>query len=219
MSETAAVTNAELEHLDALALSALVSSRVCHDLINPVGAFSSGLEVLDNPTMDGSMRDAAMDLVRASAEKATAMLSYARLAYGAAGGYGAQISLTDAREALAALCKIMKVEVNWGLGDGLADKNVVKTLMIVGFTAAECAPRGGALAADGDVENFAVAIRSDKKLYLQDGLASAFDGNPADLTPKFAPAYIASRLAAECGGAIKIDRGDGYITFSVTFRG
>ena len=107
---------------DALSLSALLSSRVCHDLINPVGAIGSGLDVLEDPDTDASMRDAALDLVRSGAHKAIALLSYARLAYGAAGGYGAEISLDDAEKALRGVFDLVKPELDWRIGKGLSPK-------------------------------------------------------------------------------------------------
>ena len=81
--------------LDALDLGALLCSRVCHDVISPVGAIVNGLEVL-NDEKDESMRDFAHDLIRKSAATASARLQFARLAFGAAGSAGATIDLGDA---------------------------------------------------------------------------------------------------------------------------
>src|SRR6202035_124520 len=81
---------------DALELAALLCSRVCHDLISPVGAIVNGLEVLDdNPKPED--RDFALDLIRKSAKTASARLQFCRLAFGAAGSAGAQIDLGDAQ--------------------------------------------------------------------------------------------------------------------------
>ncbi|HSG95212.1 MAG TPA: histidine phosphotransferase, partial [Afifellaceae bacterium] len=70
--------------IDPLELAALVASRVCHDIISPVGAITNGLEVLDEER-DESMREFAMDLIRRSATQASAKLQFARLAFGASG--------------------------------------------------------------------------------------------------------------------------------------
>jgi len=83
---------------DALELAALLCSRVCHDLISPVGAIVNGLEVLDdNPKPED--REFALDLIRKSAKTASARLQFCRLAFGAAGSSGAQIDLGDAQTA------------------------------------------------------------------------------------------------------------------------
>ena len=80
-----------------LDLAALVSSRICHDVINPVGAIANGLEMLGEEP-DQAMRDAAIDLIRKSALQASAKLQFARLAFGAAGSAGAEIDLRDAEK-------------------------------------------------------------------------------------------------------------------------
>ena len=81
--------------LEALDLAALLCSRVCHDVISPVGAIVNGLEVLEDEN-DPEMKEFALDLIRKSARQASARLQYARLAFGAAGSAGAMIDLGDA---------------------------------------------------------------------------------------------------------------------------
>ena len=83
--------------LDSLDLAALLCSRVCHDVISPVGAIVNGLEVLEDEN-EASMREFALDLIRKSARQASARLQFARLAFGAAGSAGASIDLGDAEQ-------------------------------------------------------------------------------------------------------------------------
>src|SRR5215207_4303193 len=83
--------------LDPLELAALVASRVCHDVISPVGAIVNGLEILEDEK-DEEMRGFALDLVRKSARQASARLQFARLAFGAAGSAGAQLDTGDAEQ-------------------------------------------------------------------------------------------------------------------------
>jgi hypothetical protein len=77
--------------LDALDLAALLSSRVCHDVISPVGAIVNGLEVMEDKDMDAEMRSHALALIKSSAGEASARLQFCRLAFGAAGSKGASI--------------------------------------------------------------------------------------------------------------------------------
>ena len=216
MSEAVDLTPPEDNDPDALALSALLSSRVCHDLINPVGAIGSGLDVLDDPSMDGAMRDAAFDLIRSGATKAIALLSYARLAYGAAGGYGAQIGLEDARKALTDLYATVKPELVWNIGEGLAPKENVKVLMILAYAAADCVPRGGTATVDGSIDDFSITA-TGKKVLLQDGLVQALKGDASDISPKFTPALIASRLAAEKGAAVSAELTEEAVILKAAF--
>ena len=82
--------------IDPLELAALVASRVCHDIISPVGAIVNGLEVLEEEK-DESMREFAQDLVQKSARQASAKLQFSRLAFGASGGAGAEIDMARRR--------------------------------------------------------------------------------------------------------------------------
>ena len=204
--------------LDATAMSALLSSRICHDLINPVGAIGSGLEVLDDPSMDGSMQEAALDLIRSGAGKAIALLTYARLAYGAAGGFGAQIGLEDAQKVLVDLFATVKPEVDWQIAGDFADKENVKVILILAYAAADCVPRGGTVTIAGDVQNFTITA-TGKKVLLQDDLVSALRGETDEIAPKFMPALIALKLAEEKGGHIKAIKDEEKVVFEVSFGG
>jgi len=215
-SENAGTIAASSEELDALALSALLSSRLCHDLINPVGAVGSGLEVLDDPQMDAAMREAAMDLVRSGASKAIAVLSYARLAYGSAGGLGAQISLVDAQKALAGLYESSKADLTWKIGDGYAAKENVKVLLILGAAAADSVPRGGEVSITGDINDFTITA-TGKKVLLQDTLVKALSGDTNEIQPKFAPAHIAWKLVKEAGGRLTARLENEIATFTASF--
>ncbi|MEM8772397.1 MAG: histidine phosphotransferase family protein [Pseudomonadota bacterium] len=195
------------EESDALSLSSLISSRVCHDLINPVGAIGSGLDVLDDPDTEETMRDAALDLIRSGAQKALALLTFARLAYGAAGGFGAQISLDDAKAAMQAVYDTLKPELAWNLAGGLAAKEQVKTLLILAHAAADCVPRGGVVAIEGEIGDFTITA-TGKRIYLQDDLVKALQGDGRGLTPKFTPALIAAQLVKSAGGEISAEATD-----------
>jgi histidine phosphotransferase ChpT len=162
MSDARGVENANDGQLDALSLSALLCSRLCHDLINPVGALEAGLDALDSPETDPALREAALDLVRSGAKKAVALLSFARLAYGVAGGYGAEISLKEAKKALEDVFELLAPELHWRLDEGMASKDYVKTLLILSTTAADCIPRGGAVAVDGDDQKLVIDASGQK---------------------------------------------------------
>ena len=82
--------------IEALDLAALLCSRVCHDLISPVGAIVNGLEVLAEEK-DEETKTFALDLIKKSAGTASAKLQFCRIAFGAAGSAGAQIDLGDAQ--------------------------------------------------------------------------------------------------------------------------
>jgi histidine phosphotransferase ChpT len=127
---------------DALELAALLCSRVCHDLISPVGAIVNGLEVLDDdPKPDD--REFALDLIRKSAKTASARLQFCRLAFGAAGSAGAQIDLGDAADVARSLVEDGRVKLDWQLPRLLLPKDRVKLLLNLVLVAVATIPRGG----------------------------------------------------------------------------
>ena len=128
--------------LDPLDFAALVTSRVCHDVISPVGAIVNGLEVLEEDK-DGSMQEFALDLIRKSARQASARLQFARLAFGAAGSAGAAIDLADAESVAKGMFLDDKIALTWNAPRALLPKNRVKLLLNLVTLAAGTIPRGG----------------------------------------------------------------------------
>lgn len=210
------VSKPSAAELDAVTLSALLASRLCHDLINPVGAIGSGLEVLDDSAMDPAMRDAAIDLIRTGGGKSIALLKFARLAYGAAGGFGAEIPLEEAEAALREMFKWTKAELVWRLRLGLAPKDQVKAILILGYAASDCVPRGGTVVIAGTPNAFTIETTGVRTI-LNAELNAALSGEAADLKPKFAPAYLAGLLARDGGGAISAELDKDKIVFSAVF--
>ena len=143
---------------DALELAALLCSRVCHDLISPVGAIVNGLEVLDDDPKPED-REFALDLIRKSAKTASARLQFCRLAFGAAGSAGAQIDLGDAQNMARGQIEDGKVTIAWNLPRLLLPKNRVKLLLNMMLIAQQTIPRGGTLTVDPVGEGEAISFR------------------------------------------------------------
>src|ERR1700690_3163342 len=111
--------------LTPLDLAALLCSRVCHDVISPVGAIVNGLEVLDDE-QDEEMRAVAMELIKKSAVSASAKLQFCRLAFGAAGSFGASIDTGDAEKAARDIFVNERMRLQWTGRRRLASRNAVK---------------------------------------------------------------------------------------------
>jgi histidine phosphotransferase ChpT len=139
--------SAQVVALDSLDLTALVCSRVCHDLISPVGAIVNGLEVLEDDN-DESTKTFALDLIKKSARQASARLQFCRLAFGAAGSIGAQIDLGDAESVSRGFLEDEKTKLGWSLPRILLPKNRVKLLLNLLLLANQTIPRGGTLAVE-----------------------------------------------------------------------
>jgi len=131
----------EISDLD---LAALVASRICHDLISPVGAIVNGLEVMDEES-DQDMRAHAMALIRNSAARASGKLQFVRLAFGAAGSASAEIDLNDAEKVARAVAEPDKHQLVWSGPAATLAKDKVKLLLNMFTLAIAALPRGGSL--------------------------------------------------------------------------
>lgn len=129
---------------DELELAALLCSRVCHDVISPVGAIINGLEVLDEGD-DEEMGRFAMDLIRKSAGQASAKLQFARLAFGAAGSAGASIDLGEAVQVAQRFANDDKTSLNWDVVPVAMPKDYVKIALNMVLVAISAIPRGGVI--------------------------------------------------------------------------
>lgn len=168
---------------DALDLAALLCSRVCHDLISPVGAIVNGLEVLDD-AKNADDRDFALDLIRKSARNASAKLQFCRLAFGAAGSAGAQIDTGDAEAMTRGFLEDGKTKVTWSVPRTLQPKNRVKLLLNMLVIAQQTIPRGGMLTVEalgpGEESGFrvhAAGLNARLPQNIADQLSGAHQGS------------------------------------------
>lgn len=149
------------DDLSPLELAALLCSRVCHDVISPVGAITNGLEVLEDDD-DPEMRVHAMNLITQSAQQASAKLQFARLAFGAVGSADAVIDLADACDVAQGLMKSEKSTLIWEAPHATIGKDYVKLVLNMLLIGLAAIPRGGVvtLAIDGDLKAPTLRVRS-----------------------------------------------------------
>lgn len=166
--------------LDPLDLAALLCSRVCHDVISPVGAIVNGLEVLEEEK-DGEMRAIATDLIKKSARTASAKLQFCRLAFGSAGSAGAIIDTGDAEQVARNLLGDDRTKLEWNAPRALLPKNKVKLLLNMCLIGAAAIPRGGVLrvevTGEGDDTTLSVSA-SGPNLRLASGVPLLLQGEP-----------------------------------------
>lgn len=177
----------ESKPLEALDLAALLCSRVCHDVISPVGAIVNGLEVFEDEK-DEEMKASALELVKESANHASARLQFARLAFGAAGSAGASLDLGDAEKAVRGLLQDERLTIAWNLPRELVAKNRVKLLLNLVLIAGTSIPRGGKLTVDpigeGETMGFRVTaegayakVQAGVEALLTNGSAESIDAH------------------------------------------
>jgi histidine phosphotransferase ChpT len=163
-----------------LQLAALLCSRVCHDVINPVGAIINGLELLDDEK-DEAMKTVALEHIRKSARLASAKLKFARLAFGAAGSAGAQIDLGDAADVARSLVEDGRVKLDWQLPRLLLPKDRVKLLLNLVLVAVGTIARGGTVKIDpvGEGERMGFRLEAQgQNAKIQPAIPGLLAGTP-----------------------------------------
>jgi len=212
------LTIASLAPLD---LAALLCSRVCHDVISPVGAIVNGLEVLEGE-QDEEMRAVAMELIKKSAMSASARLQFCRLAFGAAGSFGASIDTADAEKAARDVFATDRTTLQWIAARRLASRNSVKLLLNLCLIGNGAIPRGGVITVDlSDGEGAAMSMRVEAKgvnarlsQATADVLANpipveAIDGHSIQL-------YFTTLLARECQATLNVSTAQDAVTLTAS---
>lgn len=178
---------AEIIELNATDLAAMLCSRVCHDLINPIGAIGNGLEVLADPNQ-GEMAEGARDLIASAAKQSRAKLEFARLAYGASSTSGTDIDTRECERVARMLFEIEKAELDWRVPLILLPKHKAKLFMNMLLIAANSVPRGGqvvaTIAGTAGEEKFEFTTKSDpekrQKTLVPSGSAGLLSGSPEE---------------------------------------
>jgi histidine phosphotransferase ChpT len=189
--------------IEALDLAALLCSRVCHDLISPVGAIVNGMEVLEE-AKDEETKTFALELIKKSANNASAKLQFCRIAFGAAGSAGSQIDLGDAQTVARGFLEDGKTTLAWNLPRILLAKNRVKLLLNLLLIAGQAIPRGGQLTVDpigeGETLGFKVtATGTHAKILATTPPLLGGDAGAEPLNAHHIQPFYAGLLAQACG--------------------
>ena len=197
----------------ALDLASLLCSRLCHDMLSPVGALSNGLELLRDEK-DPEMRKRCMELLEQSAKASADKLKFFRLAFGAAGGFGQMVSVSEARELITALIGDSgRITLDWKVPSEELPKAAVKTLLNLAAIGLEALVRGGTLevGAEMTAEASEIVIRAaGPRIAFDETIGHALDGSLplGDLSSRTAPAAMIHQLAASTGGGVQWHRGE-----------
>jgi histidine phosphotransferase ChpT len=205
--------------LTPMDLAALLCSRVCHDVISPVGAIINGLEVLDGE-QDEEMRAVAMELIKKSADSASARLQFCRLAFGAAGSFGALIDTGDAEKVARDIFANGRTNLQWNCGRRMASRASIKLLLNLCLIAAGAVPRGGIVAVDISGEGDAMMMRVEARgtnarlsHSAADFLTNAVPNEPIDgHSIQF---YFTTLLARECQATLSVSTSSESVTLTV----
>lgn len=192
-------------------LAAMLCSRLCHDMLSPVGAMSNGLELLAMET-DPEMRESVMGLLEQSAAISTTKLKFFRLAFGAAGGFGERVDVEEPKALIQALiAEKPNVQINWALETGNLGKPAVKVLLNFAQIAIDALVRGGTLDIGAEIRDGACEIvvrAAAAKIAFDDVIGKALEGtlDPSEITSRTAAAHMIALLAEQCGGGLQYAR-------------
>ena len=194
--------------MNAIDLASLLCSRLCHDLMSPVGALNNGLELLADET-DPDMREKCLELLEDSARATANKLKFFRLAFGAGGGFGDEIDTEEARTSLEGLFGAEgKVELGWVVDDEKLPKGAIRLLLNLALLAGDALVRGGRLdvGAERSGGGIELAVRAEgPRILLDPVLRETLEtGGRGMIEPRAAGAWLAHSLAAEGAASIKI---------------
>jgi histidine phosphotransferase ChpT len=211
--------------MNAVDLASLLCSRLCHDLMSPVGALNNGIELLADE-QDPEMRERCLELLADSARASANKLKFFRLAFGAAGGFGDEIDTHEAEAALEGLFgPERRIELGWMVSGDKLPTGAVKLLLNLALIAGDALVRGGRLDVGaerrgGEIE---IAIRGEGPRILLDPTLRETLLNGASgggVEPRAAGAWLAHSLAAEAGARIQLsDPSDDVLLIGATLQG
>ncbi|MGN6058809.1 MAG: histidine phosphotransferase family protein [Sphingomicrobium sp.] len=190
-------------------LASLLCSRLCHDLMSPVGALNNGIELLADET-DPEMREKCLELLADSARASANKLKFFRLAFGAAGGFGEEIDTLEAQASLEGVFgPERRIELGWVVSEGKLPKGAVKLMLNLALLAGDALVRGGRLdvGAEGRDGVIELVIRADGPRILLDPVLRETltrGGSHGSIEPRAAGAWLAHNLASEAGGSIQL---------------
>ena len=210
--------------MNAVDLASLLCSRLCHDLMSPVGALNNGIELMADET-DPEMREKCLELLGESARASANKLKFFRLAFGAAGGFGDSIDTHEAQAALEGLFgPDRRIELGWMVPGDKLPKGAVKLLLNLAMLAGDALVRGGRLdvGAEGKNGGVELVIRAEgPRILLDPNLRETLlrGSSGGTVEPRAAGAWLAHSLAAEAGGQVQLsDPADEVLVIGVTLR-
>jgi histidine phosphotransferase ChpT len=193
--------------------ASLLCSRLCHDLLSPVGALNNGIELLADEH-DPEMRARCLDLLAESARASANKLKFFRLAFGAAGGFA---DVVDTREARAAIEGLFggdgRIQLGWMVDEPVMSKAALKVLLNLVLIAGDALVRGGSLdvGAEKQGEGLDIVVRAEgSRIVLDPELRRVLVGEMQEdeVAPRAAAAWLAHSLVEEGGGSIQVADGE-----------
>lgn len=204
-----------------LDLAALLCSRLCHDLLSPVGAINNGLELLADEK-DPEMRQRCLELLEQSARTSANKLKFFRLAFGAAGGFGEMVPSEEPQQLITALVDANdRLSLEWAMSEAKLAKPAVKVLLNLAAIGIDALVRGGELKVGAETrggQTEIVIAATGKKVVFDETIGAALNGKlaTAELSGRTAPAHMVHLLLQDEGGRIQVAHAEDRLIIGVT---
>ena len=195
---------------NAVDFASLLCSRLCHDLLSPVGALNNGIELMADET-DPEMRARCMELLAESARASANKLKFFRLAFGSAGGFGELVPADEAKSAIQGIIGDRAIDLNWMIGSDPLPKPAVKIILNLSLLLVDALVRGGRLdigcEKQGDAIEIALHVEAERMFLDADVERILAEGEAASpMTSRTAPAALVQAVAAQNNGTVMLAR-------------
>ena len=193
--------------------ASLLCSRLCHDLLSPVGALNNGIELLADEH-DPEMRARCLDLLGESARASANKLKFFRLAFGAAGGFADDVDTREARVAIEGLFGADgRIQLGWMVDEPTMNKPALKVLLNLVLIAGDALVRGGRLdvGAERHGDGLDIVVRAEgSRIVLDPELVKVLRGESGEeeIAPRAAAAWLVHSLVSEGGGHVQVADGE-----------
>ncbi len=200
-------------------LAAHLAARLCHDFISPAGAIVSGLDLLEDPSAQ-DMREEAMGMIAASANKLVALIKYDRIAFG--GSSAAEVFDTRELHALTqGVFADARAKLDWAVTPIGLDKPPAKALLNLAQIGAGALPAGGVVrveAVEGEAETV-VTVQASGRARLRQEVLDGLDGRRLGegRTGHWVQAYYLRKLIDDAGGALDTQSEEARVTLTARF--
>ena len=208
------------KNLLATDLASLISSRICHDLISPIGALNTAIEVLDD-TESKEMHEDALKLIKLAASEASAKLSYLRIALGTNSTSKGVMNLDKLKLITENMFNTEKFSFNWDMSEIKLEKSIARILLNILMLAIQSIPRGGKVTIKIEEKYDKLKLVTSAngiKSRLDKQTEDAFKGTipSEEIDGRVIQSYFTRILIDDLNGQIEAFKTDGNVIFNVT---
>lgn len=200
---------------DRSSLAALIGSRICHDLINPIGAISNGLELAGMAGMAPGGPE--LSLIQQSCDNATARIRFFRIAFGNAGDTY-PIGAAEVQKTLADHYAGTRIMTSWPITESLG-RDVTQFGYLSVLCLENALPQGGQIQVTTEPGRLVTTAQADT--VQTDGpcwtllAKGAFSGDSSKLRPADVQFPLFARLCKDDGIAITVRSGQGWASLTL----